>query len=195
MAMEGADLDEKNDGLPQGAIGGKFACAAVDEGAAGHHQVADLASHGRRHRVEIGPLRRAGLEDPGRPPAAVRGRQEQALEQQPIAIKAGAPLTADAGGRMPATGPIGLQGLDPLHLPDDLGHAQRRAPAVTETALNQHQPRRHHQGDLQACTINFACGRQRQLVIKNDEFRQGTLPLTPLFREQLSGIIQVEKRG
>ena len=59
-----APLDGKHVGLPQGPIGGDFAGAAVDEGAAGHHQLAGIAGHGRRHRVEIGPQRRAGLEGP-----------------------------------------------------------------------------------------------------------------------------------
>ena len=62
--MVRAALHEEHIGLPQRAIGGEFAGAAIDEGATGHHQLTGIAGHRRRHRLEIGPYRRAGLKRP-----------------------------------------------------------------------------------------------------------------------------------
>ena len=57
MAVVRAALHIEHIGLPQRAIGGEFTGAAIDEGAAGHHQLTGIAGHRRRHRLEIGPHR------------------------------------------------------------------------------------------------------------------------------------------
>ena len=57
MGAVGAALGKQHVGLPQRRIGGKLAGAAVDEGAARHHQGTGVAGHRRRHRIEVGAHR------------------------------------------------------------------------------------------------------------------------------------------
>ena len=49
-----AALGVQDIGLPQGAIGGELAGAAVDERAAGHHQLTGVTRHRCGDRIEIG---------------------------------------------------------------------------------------------------------------------------------------------
>ena len=62
MAVVGAALGVEHEGLPQRRVGGELAGAAIDEGAAGHHQLAGVARHRRRHRIKVGAHWRGGLE-------------------------------------------------------------------------------------------------------------------------------------
>ena len=62
MGAVGAALGVQHIGLAQGAIGGELTGAAIDEGAARHHQLAGVAGHRCRHRIEVAAHRRTGLE-------------------------------------------------------------------------------------------------------------------------------------
>ena len=53
MGAVGAALGVEHVRLAQGAVSRELTGAAIDEGAASHHQLTGIAGHRRRHRIEI----------------------------------------------------------------------------------------------------------------------------------------------
>ena len=170
------------------------------------------------------------------------GRQKQPLKQQPIEVKARAPLTANARSREPAAGHLdqigatchvatrggdraaqvfdqrpsdqvgahgrglvvlnqlaiavvhkdnatGLQHLDPLGQPTDLGHRQSRSPAVATTALDQHHASGHRQRLLQSSLIDQPRGGEGQFVVGHAKLGQGALAAAANADHLLKGVV------
>ena len=90
---------------------------------------------------------------------------------------------------------VGLPAVDPLTKPADGLHAERGAPAVPTTALNQHQSAGLIEHVINSLLIHRTIRTQRQFLVGNAEVPKGSLPLTSQTDHLFQGVVGTPSDG